>query len=823
MFKFWRIIFLLSICIIFSCILSCNKSQQEIKSDTFNEVSGENTISIDTENRDKPSENRLPWHIGSSILLLCVLIFTAVLLIKSYFTGRKLKNLVEDRTNELEIKTATLSTIFDSIPDFLFTKDTELRYTQCNESMARYFNFRRDDILNKTDLISFGLPANISIQHNNQMIEVIEDGNIRVLESAMPDNNGTVSVFETIHAPLLQNGKSIGVLGIARDITKHKEKEYDALAASRAKSDFLTNMSYEIITPLNNIIGFAELALDDKQLSKTKEYIGKLLENAEGLLKIINSVLDISKVESGNIKIEKIPFNLHDVFASCKTLITPKAAEKGLHLHFYAEPIIDKKPLGDPTRLRQALLNLMSNAVKYTNSGIIKLCAAVNNKTDNSITVHFTVKDSGIGMSPEQIEKLFEPYAQQETGTTRKFHGTKLGLPITKNIIEMMGGKLLVESALGIGTKFSFDIIFDTADIIDYEQSKQVVILKETEKPLFEGEILLCEDNLMNQEVICEHLSRVGLKTTVAENGKIGVEIFKKRKESGKKLFDLVLMDIYMPVMDGLEASAKIIELNTGVPIIAMTANIMNSDRDIYNISGMNECLSKPLTSNELWRCLLKYLVPISMENIQNLIDTNYILNDKQQSGNKYKSDKNFFRSLQLMFYKNNQTKIDEIVTAFNANDITLAHRLVHTLKTNAGQLHMKNLQYAAVNVENQLKDGKNLTTDESLNNLKIELNIVLAQLSKELSSNPDEFIPDYEQSNNVLSAALPYRTALESGLINDLFEELEILLAKGSPESLDYICQLRLVSGCEALIKQIEEFNFHSALSLLYELKKSR
>jgi len=249
-----------------------------------------------------------------------------------------------------------------------------------------------------------------------------------------------------------------------------------------------------------------------------------------------------------------------------------------------------------------------------------------------------------------------------------------------------------------------------------------------------------------------------------------------------------------------------------------MTANIMNTDNNIYNISGMNECLSKPITSNELWRCLLKYLVPISMETIQNFPNTNNLQDDKQKSENNNKADKNFFRSLQLMFYKNNQTKIEEIITAINAEDIALLHRLVHTLKTNAGQLHMKKLQYAAVNVENQLKDGKNSITEESLNYLKTELNFVLAQLSKELSSHPDETMPDLEQSDK-LSTVPPDSSHLESGIINDLFEKLEQLLASGNPESLDYICQLRLVPGSDAIIKHIEEFNFSSALLLLHEL----
>jgi PAS domain S-box-containing protein len=463
--------------------------------------------------RLKLIEAQRPWFIGSSILLLCVLALVAVFLVKSYRTSRILGKLVKKRTQELELKTATLTTLFDSIPDLIFTKDLYLRYTQCNKSMADHFNFRREEVIGKTDLVPFGLSAELSTKYNNILKNVLQDGKNITVEDPVPRFDGTVPIFESTYAPLLLNGKTIGVLGISRDITKHKTMEEAALAASRSKSVFLANMSHEIRTPMNSIIGFAELSMDDQIPAKAREYIGKLLENAEGLLRIINDILDISKVESGKMELENIPFVLHDLFTSCRMLIMPKADEKGIKLHFYAEPSVGMMPLGDPTRLRQVLVNLLSNAVKFTNTGIVKLCAAVNDRTDKTVTIHFTIKDSGIGMTPEQIEKIFEPFAQAETGTTRKYGGTGLGLAITKNIIELMGGKLFVESTPGIGSKFSFDLTFNTIRI---NKEEEVFIKKpqldDIEKPVFEGEVLLCEDNVMNQQVICEHLSRIGLK-----------------------------------------------------------------------------------------------------------------------------------------------------------------------------------------------------------------------------------------------------------------------------------------------------------------------
>ncbi|MDR1802144.1 MAG: response regulator, partial [Treponema sp.] len=414
---------------------------------------------------------------------------------------------------------------------------------------------------------------------------------------------------------------SVVVAIVAAAVLKRPYEEADRLrvaaeSASISKSTFLANMSHEIRTPMNSIVGFSELAMDDKLPQKTRDYLDKIKTNSEWLLQIINDILDLSKIESGKMELETIPFDPHDLFSSCRTLILPKAIEKGLLLHFYAEPSIGKKPLGDPTRLRQVLVNLLSNAVKFTKVGTIKLNAILKGQTEKTITMYFEVKDSGIGMTPEQIEKIFEPFTQAESGTTRKYGGTGLGLAITKSIVEMMGGTLSVESTPGVGSRFSFDLTFETVDYTDDDLLEKEIVLRELEKPAFEGEVLLCEDNPMNQQVITEHLARVGLKTVVADNGKIGVDMIRGRMLSGDKQFDLIFMDMHMPVMDGLEAAEKIMEYNAGVPIVAMTANIMSNDREIYKLKGMDDCVGKPFTSQELWHCLMKYLKPIDWQKV---------------------------------------------------------------------------------------------------------------------------------------------------------------------------------------------------------------
>ena len=330
--------------------------------------------------------------------------------------------------------------------------------------------------------------------------------------------------------------------------------------SNKAKSQFLANMSHEIRTPMNSIMGFSELALDapDNIIApQTRDYLEKIKESTKWLLHIVNDILDISKIESGKVELEKTPFDLHEVFSRCRSVIMPALSEKNLDFQVSMDPIIGKKLVGDPVRLFQALMNLLSNAVKFTDSGYVKLSsrarkleAAVppeDNGRDflreddanyaahgtapikeGGYAVYFEIEDSGIGMSPEQVERVFAPFIQADSSTTRTYGGTGLGLTITKNIVGLMGSQLSVESTPGTGSAFGFEIIFDTIDVTD--DIPAIVKLELLEKPHFDGLILICDDNPMNRQVICEHLEHLGLRTVVAENGKVGVEAVRERK-----------------------------------------------------------------------------------------------------------------------------------------------------------------------------------------------------------------------------------------------------------------------------------------------------
>ena len=564
-------------------------------------------------------------------------------------------------------------------------------------------------------------------------------------------------------------------------------------AANESKSFFLANMSHEIRTPMNSIIGFSELAMDNNLPPKVEDYIENIRENSEYLLQIVNDILDISKIESGKIELENIPFSLSSIVNACRTIILPRAISKGLTMHFYAEPSVGKRLYGDPTRLRQVFINLLSNAVKFTNSGMIKMNAVVKDIGTDNVTMCFEVKDSGIGISPEQIERIFDPFMQAESGTTRKFGGSGLGLTITKNLVALMGGELKIESTPDVGSKFSFEIIFDAVDVDSDSNMSEKIVFDDLEKPEFNAEVLLCEDNLMNQQVISEHLARVGVRTVIAQNGQIGVDMVKNRIESGEKQFEMIFMDMHMPVMDGIEAAEAINELNTGIPIVAMTANIMTSEKDHYERHGMSGYVGKPFKSQELWHCLMSFLEPVSWQS-----------NDESQYRH---ADNELRQKLINRFFETNNYKFDEIRKALDDEDIELAHRLVHTLKGNAGQLSKTLLQQAAEDVERNLVGGVNKTNQQQLDVLQMELNVVLNELAPMVQiMRSEKKVPD------IMSPAAAH----------ELLDQVQKLLEDQDIECLSFVNDIEAIPGSEELIGHIESFDYEPALESLVALRNS-
>ncbi|MBT3209981.1 MAG: response regulator [Bacteroidetes bacterium] len=457
-------------------------------------------------------------------------------------------------------------------------------------------------------------------KENTHIIKGIESGGVDFI--IKPLNReilcGKVKIFLELHKhrTKLEELVSQQTKDLVEEIHVRREAEEllkiqkeKAESSTHAMSIFLASMSHEIRTPMNGIIGMSNLLKETKLNDSQKELVDIIHLSGNNLITIINDILDFSKIESNQVELENIEFNLFKLVEDIYKLLQIRANENRVKLIKKISPAVQKVIKGDPVRLKQILINLLNNAIKFTDKGSVTLKLNIREKTNKKIKLYFEVEDTGIGISEEGKKNLFNVFKQSDSSINRKYGGTGLGLAISKNLSKLMGGEIGVESKYGKGSNFWFTAVFDRVkqSVVKLDENQNIIHSKSSRKL----QILLAEDNVINQKVAVYNLQKFGHEIDIAENGKIAVEKYQKNK------YDAILMDIHMPEMSGIEATAEIrrIELKNkaigNIKIIAMTANALKGDREKLLATGMNEYISKPFKPEEL----KKILVNITNEN----------------------------------------------------------------------------------------------------------------------------------------------------------------------------------------------------------------
>ena len=508
-----------------------------------------------------------------------------------------------------KLNESRLIAIFDSSPDALIQLDPNGMIVNWNDNATLIFNFEKKEILGRNfNTIAQQDVTPTSEDEHYQHRQIVRFTNIvdGMREVIGQRKNGSIFPLELKTGKIMLDD-GISYIVSARDISERKQSEAKLLRAMKlaesaniAKSMFLSNISHEIRTPMNSIIGMASLALKTQLDAKQRDYLVKIDYSAHHLLILINDILDFSKIEAQKLELEVLDFELGAVVENLSNQLALGASNKGLGLIFEIASCAGISLRGDPLRLAQILLNYTSNAIKFTARGEVTVRARIVIETEVDYVLRFEVQDSGIGIGSEEVGKLFQSFHQSDASTTRKYGGTGLGLAISKQLVELMGGKVGVESRLNEGSKFWFTARFGKGSkLAEYDNTSPLNM------EIIEGSsILLVEDNLFNQQVALEMLREVGVNVSIANNGQEAIELLNKRS------FDCVLMDVQMPIMDGLEATRQIraTPALSATRIIAMTANAGREDKVRCFEAGMDNFISKPISFEQLYTVLAKYI-----------------------------------------------------------------------------------------------------------------------------------------------------------------------------------------------------------------------
>lgn len=610
--------------------------------------------------------------------------------------------------------------------DIIFIIDYDGQILYHNSSVKDTLGYKPKSLVG-SNFFSFLLPSTVSTfkkTYSKIKRKLYQEG----VEFQFLCRDGSYKYLELNSINLKQKEKIEGFILDCRDITQRKKDAEELQRAQKAKEHFLANISHEIRTPINGIAGMATLLGQKPSEAEQTMYLGAIKSAADNLKVIINDILDLASIDSGKLKFEQIGFNLNDLLQSLIGTFGHQAKEKKISLSCDLDKSANQIFIGDPVRLNQILINLISNALKFTHSGYIQIKCTVDKNERKKYQLRFDVIDTGIGIPKDKLKTIFESFSQADASVTRKYGGTGLGLTIVKQLVELQGGTITVTSEVDKGSIFSFIVPYQKGDIKSIHKSSYSSENFNTKK-LIGLSILLVEDNDINRLYASSILKTWGCNIETAENGFVAVEQVKNNT------FDVVLMDIQMPVMDGFEATKTIRSFakpKNKIPIIALTANATRSDVDKCIAGGMDDCIAKPFTPDDLFKILSRYIsrkvkneLPTEeKKTITSAFDLSYL---KTISNN----NESFIKEMIVTFIETLPNSIKEIQLALNQKDFEALARATHKIKPSITLIGLQKAKTMASEIEalakikkptdqlNQLVYNFCLGLEESLESLR--------------------------------------------------------------------------------------------------------
>ncbi|MDE3214404.1 MAG: response regulator, partial [Bacteroidota bacterium] len=641
----------------------------------------------------------LKWVEQSAVLIMednVAIGFQCI--IKDITERRQMEDVLRKYEVELVQNQERLQSILDNTTSLIYVKDLEGRYLIANRQFKQVLNIGDRKIIGKTD---FDFVDHAKAKYYKSTDDqVINSGKPVEIEEILEFPDGVHHLL-IVKFPLFNARNEIyGISGIATDISDRvkqreelKEAKRIAENAKKLQEQFLANMSHEIRTPMNGIQGMTDLLLETPLNEDQRDFAFSIKKSAENLIVIINDILDFSKIKSGKLTIEKIDFDFNEVIENMKAVFRNILLEKGLKLGIFIDKDVPTSLNGDPFRLNQVLINIIGNAIKFTHTGGINVRIMTLERKGGAITLQIRISDTGIGIPSDKLSEIFDSFTQASAETSRKYGGSGLGLTITKQLIELQGGTISVESEVNVGSTFIINIPFHLSKAP--VGRKDLMIPSKGPKTLLKGRrILVAEDNDINQKVIRKVLERVGGEVVVVGNGLEAINVLRN-----DTAFDLMIMDLQMPEMDGYQAThyiRKVMQLS--IPAIAMTASALKGEKAKCLEIGMNDYLSKPFNFPQLYESIARILKDRPADPVPNNAEVHqygkmvagthlFDLTQLEEMG-----DEEYLFEIISIFLKSLPEELDKMLVAATTHKSEEVYKIAHKLKSSSGIFKAKGL-----------------------------------------------------------------------------------------------------------------------------------